>query len=131
MTSPFILERAKVLCKANGENWAMIAVDKADWRAYAGKIGGVYRDVNALMQIDFIAMAQALTDHEREKGWKVVEREPTPAMVGALFDAKYHGVPGNWEPLRRVFDAAPDWPGGNRCDGTATETWKKQQQVTP
>ena len=96
MTDAFILERAKVLCTANGEAWDDIHTDKIDWRQSVGKINGRYRDVNALMRIDYIFMAQAVADHDKKRGRKVMERD-YPGRSEAMWNA--------------AWDAAPAWPG--------------------
>ena len=98
MTDHFILERAKVMSDADAKHVGL-----------AGRIpwDKQHEEVRAL----YIAMAQALTDHEREKGWKVIERPPTRIK-------DFHGGKGIAHTIRtgpaKDWDAAPAYPGESK-----------------
>ena len=93
MTSPFILDRAEVLAIA----------DHAD----------PWVDLDQNLRDEYIAMAEALTDHEREKGWKVVARPATDQAVvaGCALTGDDYRPSKIWTAM---LDAAPPWPGGEK-----------------
>ena len=92
MTSPFILERAKVLHKADSTSaWA-------SWDALIPYKRELY-----------IAMAQALTDHDTKAGRKVTARPKAWLVEDDWTIASYVD-----DSAQRWFDAAPAYPGGEK-----------------
>ena len=103
MTSTFILERAKVL--------AFMQLPRVYETAEE-----LWDEMHHDFRYNYTAMAQALTDAETAKGWKVVEREPTFEMQTAIFsfispELTEDDAVVSW---RKAFDAAPAWPGGEK-----------------
>ena len=93
MTDPFILERAKVLHGADTSTSIFVRWDT----------------LPPSHRVNNIAMALASAEHDKAKGRKVVEREPTEQMRKAWADRDY----SNAAPIHYgvAFDAAPPWPG--------------------
>ena len=98
MTSPFILERAKVL--------AQYAYN--DMCANSLNPDMTLDDLWAKCSDYFIGASQASAEHDKAKGWKVMGREPTIWMVD------FACVEGAETTFETMFDAAPAWPGGEK-----------------
>lgn len=112
MTHPFILERAKVLAAFRYD-------DLLD--GGANTPAQTFDEFWDKCQTYYIAMAQAITDHDMKAGRKVVEREPTKKMRHAFHDSyeeqdrKGNGV--LWAlALMAAHDAAPAYPQEGRSE---------------
>lgn len=99
MTTPqptmTVLERAaRAVADENGDDFDHVHRDKSHWTQTHGKIEGVFRDLNALRQDDYLLCARAVISSLREPTQEMVDAPEErfraitgPAIRTAIFQA--------------------------------------------
>lgn len=110
--SPDMVEvAARAIATENGDDFDKIHRDKPHWVETRGDLGGPWRDVNALRQVDYLEMAEvALTAALGDK-YVIVEKDISDvrlnSLLGRAVDAPVTPMRAMLRDFYRIAIAAP------------------------